>query len=274
MNYELAKGSHANPEDGMCSMEAVAYLAGEPHSASPKCACPVVTAFCVGFNDGLAFEPRQKLRPYLARTLGTRGDGMIEQRSWMAMDWLIRVYTPTWLSLAGLDADADRLRALPPVLAAENLSRAMGDLGQARASASAAWAAARAGAGAAAWAGARAGAGAAAWDAAGAAAWAGARAGAWAGAWAGARAGAWAAAWDAARAAAWAAAWAAAGAAAWDAAGAGAGAAAWDAAGAALAPTVTELQESAFALLDRVLPEVPLMAPVAEDADLVLGIAA
>jgi len=246
MNYELAKGSHANPEDGMCSMEAVAYLAGEPHSASPKCACPVVTAFCVGFNDGLAFEPRQKLRPYLARTLGTRGDGMIEQRSWMAMDWLIRVYTPTWLSLAGLDADADRLRALPPVLAAENLSRAMGDLGQARASASAAGAAA----------------GAAAWAAAGA----GAGAGAWAAAWAAAGAAAGAAAWDAARAAAGAAAWAGA----WAAARAAAGAAA----GAALAPTVTELQESAFALLDRVLPEVPLMAPVAEDADLVLGIAA
>ena len=226
MNYELAKGGHATPEDGLCSMEMVAYLAGEPHSASPKCACPVVTAFCVSFNDGLPFEPRQRLRPYLARTLGTRGDGMTEQRSWMAMDWLIRVYTPTWLSLAGLDADADRLRALPPVLAAENLSRAMGDLGQARASASAAWAAA----------------GAVAWDAAGAVAG------------------------DAAGAAA--------GAVAWAAAGAVAGAVAWDAARDALAPTVTELQESAFALLDRMLPEVPLMVPVAEDADLVLGVAA
>jgi hypothetical protein len=58
------------------------------------------------------------------------------------------------------------------------------------------------------------------------------------------------------------AAWAAAGAAAWDAARAAAraaaGYAAWDtaraAAGAALKPTVRELQESAFSLLDRMLP--------------------
>jgi hypothetical protein len=46
-------------------------------------------------------------------------------------------------------------------------------------------------------------------------------------------------------------------------------AAARDAARAALAPTVEDLQRSAFELLDRLLPTVPLAAPVAQDADLV-----
>jgi hypothetical protein len=82
-------------------------------------------------------------------------------------------------------------------------------------------------------------------DAAGDAAWAAARAAAWAAA--GAAAGD--AAWDAAWAAAGDAAWAAAGDAAW----AAAGAAAWAAAGDTLKDTVAELQESAFALLDRMI---------------------
>ena len=44
-------------------------------------------------------------------------------------------------------------------------------------------------------------------------------------------------------------------------------AAARDAARRALVPTLGALQRSAFALLDRMLPTVPLGAPVATDAD-------
>jgi hypothetical protein len=222
-------------------MEWVAYLAGEPHSASPVCVCLTLRAFCIAFNDGLPDTERQRLRPYLARTIGTAGDGLAEQRSWMATDWLIRVYTPIWLDLAHLEAAAARLRALPAVLDVENRSRAMVDLSQARSEADVAGGAAGAGARAAAWGAARAAAcgaaGAGAGDVAGDAAWAAARAAA--------RAAAGAAAGDAA--------WAAARAAAWD----------------ALAPTVAELQASAFDLLDRMLPTVPLALPVVEDAEAV-----
>jgi hypothetical protein len=217
MDYTLSKGAHDTPGDGRCAMEWVAFLAGEPHSDSPACVSPVLTSFCVSFNDALDDENRQRLRPYLARTIGTRGDGLGEQRSWMAMDWTIRVYTPTWLSLAGLDEAAGRLRALPPVLAAENLQRAMADLNFGREQAVAPW------------------------DAA------------------------WAAPWDAAWDAAWAAAWAAAGDAARDAAWDAAWNAARDAARAALAPTVLELQQSAFELLDRMLPTEIITLPVVEE---------
>jgi hypothetical protein len=82
---------------------------------------------------------------------------------------------------------------------------------------------------------------AAAWDAARDAA----RDAAWAAAWDAARDAARAAAWDAARDAARAAAGAAARAAAWDAAG--------DAAGDALTPTRKELQQSALALVNRMI---------------------
>ena len=49
----LGKGSHSPTDGEMCVMEAVAYVAGEPWSDAPKCACPVITAFLVSWNDSL-----------------------------------------------------------------------------------------------------------------------------------------------------------------------------------------------------------------------------
>ena len=115
-DYTLAYGTHANPEDGRCAMEWVSHLAGEPHSDQPKCVSPVLRAICIALNDSLEDEPRQRLRPYLARTIGTANDGLDEARSWMAIDWLVRTYTPAWLIPAGLLAPAARLSNLPPVL--------------------------------------------------------------------------------------------------------------------------------------------------------------
>src|SRR3954471_7750366 len=91
--YFLSKGSHATPDAGRCAMEWVAYLAGEPHTDQPACVSPVLKTFCIKFNDVLDDGQRQKLRPYLARTIGTAGDGLDPQRSLMCLDWLIRTYT-------------------------------------------------------------------------------------------------------------------------------------------------------------------------------------
>ena len=162
-------------------MEWVSHLAGEPHSDEPVCVSAVLRAFCIALNDGLDDGPRQQLRPYLARTIGTANDGLDRARAWMAMDWLIRVYTPAWLRLGGLAEPAARLAALAPVIDERRAARG----------------AARAGAGAprrarrprrtfreagpprpAAWASALAAGGRgreAAWACAGAAAWAAAR---------------------------------------------------------------------------------------------------
>lgn len=40
----LHAGRHS-PGDEMCVMEAVAYIAGEPWSDHPECACPVIATF-------------------------------------------------------------------------------------------------------------------------------------------------------------------------------------------------------------------------------------
>jgi hypothetical protein len=237
----LDKGGHSSREQGVCVMELVTWLAGQPHSDQPPCVSPVLRSFALRWNDDLDDATRQRLIPFAPRMVGTVGDGHDERRAWLLIDWQVRTSTPAWLRLAGLTAEADTLAASPEIVDHATLAAVHPDLDKARQRAAAA--------GAAAGAAARDAAGAAAGDAARAAAGAAARDAAGAAAGAAARDAAGDAARDAARDAAGAAARDAAGDAARDAARDAAGAAA----GATLRPTVLELQESAFALLDRLL---------------------
>ena len=108
----LLKGGHPSRDAGVCLLEAVAYFAGEPHSDRPDCTSPVLGTFGRGLNDVLPDEKRQALVPFVPRMVGTAGDGLDEARSYMALDWLIRTYTPAWLDLAGLTVEAQALREL------------------------------------------------------------------------------------------------------------------------------------------------------------------
>ncbi len=49
----LKHGMHDSRQDGVCALEAVAWIAGEPHSDHPKCACPVLSDFLRKWNDDL-----------------------------------------------------------------------------------------------------------------------------------------------------------------------------------------------------------------------------
>ena len=48
-------------------------LAGERFSDNPRCVDPVLAAFMRAFNDRLSHRDRQRLLPYAARAVGTRG---------------------------------------------------------------------------------------------------------------------------------------------------------------------------------------------------------
>ena len=115
----LGKGSHEGLEDGMCVMEAAAYVAGEPWSAKPLCACPTITAFMVSWNDSLPSnaERDRLLRPLIPLLVGTRSTRAVKaRRSYMALDWLIRVNTPKWLDLRlEMKQHAEALRGLDEV---------------------------------------------------------------------------------------------------------------------------------------------------------------
>jgi hypothetical protein len=110
----LAYGAHNTPHDGLCVLEAAAYLAGERHSDHPQCVSPVIGAFLRSWNDALDDGDRQTLKQYVPRVVGTASTPEVEDaRAWMALDWLVRDYTPRWLRLAGLTEQADRLADLP-----------------------------------------------------------------------------------------------------------------------------------------------------------------
>lgn len=251
----LKAGGHDDISRGLCVMEAVSYVAGESWSDSPQCACPVISAFLRNWNDSLPDDERNELlRDLIPRLVGTRSTPEIEQRrATMAADWLIREHAPAWLRVAGMNLHADALSGLPEITDFSQCPNLMPALEAARRDASAAWADA--------WDDAWATAGDASWAAAGAAARAVARDAAWATAGDAARATAGDASWATAWAAAWAteraAAWATARDAAWDAARAtavvAAGATERAAAGDALANTRRELQQSAKALVIRMI---------------------
>jgi hypothetical protein len=88
---KLEKGSHEETDRAYCVMEAVAYIAGEPHSDHPKCASKVLTTFCMRWNDALPDEDRQILKPFVPRLVGTAGSAELERiRGYMAADWVSR----------------------------------------------------------------------------------------------------------------------------------------------------------------------------------------
>jgi hypothetical protein len=168
----LKPGNHEELDRQYCVMEATAYVAGEPWSDHPQCACPVITSFMISWNDGLPTNADRDrlLKPFIPRLVGSRStDAVAERRSYLALDWLVRVYTPQWLDLVPtLREHAAQLRGLEQItdLAGSIAARAAVRV----AAGEAAWEAAGAAAGEAAWEAAWEAAGAAAWEAAGAAA--------------------------------------------------------------------------------------------------------
>ena len=269
-DLHLDHGAHSTPADGMCVMEAVAWITGSDFNDTPDCVSPVIRAFAISWNDGLNDEERNRLlKPLMLDMIGTN-TGVDEDLAWMATDWLVRVQAPVWLRLVGLTDQADQLAGLQP-LNADTTPPILPALKAVRSDAAAAWFAAWSADAAAAWFAAWSADAAAAWfaawsaawfaawsaarSAAGDAAWSAARSAAWFAARSAARSAAGDAAWSAARSAARSAAGDAAWSAAWSAARSAAGDAAWSAAGAAagaaLRPGVDELQSSAVDLLQR-----------------------
>src|SRR5438067_11627652 len=148
----LAEGSHDSFDEGACAMEWVSYLAGEGFTDAPECASRVLRTFTINLNDTWEAEDRQRLVPFLPRMVGTAKDGKDETRSYLALDWLIRTYTPAFLDLANLPEEAQALRDLRRIVDMASAEAAGPVVRAGREKAHAAWDAAWAAAGDAAWA--------------------------------------------------------------------------------------------------------------------------
>jgi len=113
----LSRGAHVVPEDGMCAMEAVAWLAGEAHSDVPACASPVISAYVRHLNDSMPADQRQRLLDFLPRIVGsldpTREHARTEVFAWAA----IQKFAPAALRSAGMHKHAAELAAFSGTLA-------------------------------------------------------------------------------------------------------------------------------------------------------------
>ncbi|MGB3500186.1 MAG: hypothetical protein WBA44_01065 [Mesorhizobium sp.] len=99
--FDLTPGKHTSPEDGMCAMEVVAFLAGGPHSDHPRCACPIVSGYVRHVNDNMPDDHRQRLLPYLPRLVDSVSEDHEQARheyfAWQA----VRVFAPAALRAQG-----------------------------------------------------------------------------------------------------------------------------------------------------------------------------
>ena len=110
--FELQGGSHKSADDGLCAMEAVAWLEGVKHSDSPSCTCPVIAAFVRSINDRMPDSDRQKLVAYLPRLVGTVSPEHEQERAEYLAWHAITVVAPGVLERAGLKHHAATLRGL------------------------------------------------------------------------------------------------------------------------------------------------------------------
>ncbi len=131
--FALAESSHQSPEEGMCLMEAVAYIAGEPHSDHPKCACQVLTGFGIRLNDRFTDEERQLLAPLIPKLVWTRSSRSVElRRSYSLIDSSVRAITPMAMDVVGWKDLGDRLRALSEITDEQSARAARSTAGEVR----------------------------------------------------------------------------------------------------------------------------------------------
>ena len=115
--FTLKHGSHSSFDDGACLMEAVAYVAGEPHSDHPACTSRVLTSIAIRLNDRWDGEERQLLAPLIPKLIGTRTDWKHDvKRAYAMADACVREIVPMGLDAAKWADLAQRLRDVTPIV--------------------------------------------------------------------------------------------------------------------------------------------------------------
>jgi len=111
----LKAGAHSKEQierdKEMCVMEAVAYVAGEPGSDQPTCACEFMTRIMQRHNDRWSASGRQLLKPLIPLLVGTR-DGRFKERAKIILKGQINRVLPILLNDIGLPDLATEFKTL------------------------------------------------------------------------------------------------------------------------------------------------------------------
>jgi len=124
----LSKGSHGKCDNGTCFQEARVVLLDLPKTDDRQPGVSrVLHSMGINLNDSFPDDRRQELKRFLPHDgidpLADTDDGRDKQRSYMALDWLIRTYTPAFLDLrpelSDVAAELRGLRRIVDMAAAE-----------------------------------------------------------------------------------------------------------------------------------------------------------
>jgi len=108
---KLSTGSHKSIDDGACIMEMVSYMADEPWSAHPPCACPILTTYAIRLNDRFNDEHRQSMKEFIPLLIGTRETDQIKIARKRLIRWRnVTATYPLILELLKLNDLAAELR--------------------------------------------------------------------------------------------------------------------------------------------------------------------
>ena len=106
-----------HPERGarLSPMEAVAWMAGLPHTGYPDCVPVRIQHFVFTWTTYLPVEDLNRLiAPILPMLVGPNLPDADQRTTAMPANWLLGTATPSWLEAAGLDEQAHGLRSLTP----------------------------------------------------------------------------------------------------------------------------------------------------------------
>src|SRR3989304_972508 len=135
---ELLNGAHESFDKGGCVMEMVSYLANEPWSDHPKCACPILTEYAIRINDRFTDEHRQLLKPLIPLLVNTKSTDEVQIARKRLMRWRnVTVTYPLILETLKLPELAAELRGFENNL--ESMAKAALFLKENREKIKAAW---------------------------------------------------------------------------------------------------------------------------------------
>lgn len=130
--FHLTPNNHPGPEEGMCVMEMVSFLAGEEWSDTPECASPLLSEFCMTLNDTQNQTFRDRLQTYVPCLIGTVSPEHEAERTEYLAWALVRKFLPAALREKGSDDYAGYLEnfrgtlreAVPACTIAEKMVKA------------------------------------------------------------------------------------------------------------------------------------------------------
>lgn len=113
---DLLQSSARHRQNGVTAAEALAWMAGEPHSETPRSVCPVILALIRLWSRNLSQEGRNILvRPILPLLLNTGSDTKASMhRADTLMHWTVLTNTTAWLDAGAYHEQATLIRSTRP----------------------------------------------------------------------------------------------------------------------------------------------------------------